>query len=104
MDEQAVLITPDGLGRLAIVRRDDGLFCLYEHWRWSAATLEAFGAKGSAPERWTDGPYDRLALYEPSDHIRPLPGVYGSVLDAEREARSRRGFEHAAPEVIVPDS
>src|SRR5206468_4051694 len=101
MDERAILITPDGLGRVAIVRRDDGLFCLYQHWKLSPDTLKALGWQGSAPERWTDGPYDRLALYEPPDQVPPLPGLYGSMQDAEREARSLRGFGQAAPEVTV---
>jgi hypothetical protein len=58
INEQRVLITPDGFGRIAIVRRDDGFFCLYSHWRADPQALEAFGIQGAEAERWTDGPYD----------------------------------------------
>jgi hypothetical protein len=32
IDEVEVYVTPDGLGRAAIVQRDDGLLCIYIHW------------------------------------------------------------------------
>jgi hypothetical protein len=36
--EEKVLLSEDGLGRVAIVKRTDGLFCLYAHWRWKVET------------------------------------------------------------------
>ena len=32
IDEVEVYVTPDGLGRAAIVRRSDGFLCIYLHW------------------------------------------------------------------------
>jgi hypothetical protein len=95
MDEQKVLITADGLGRIAIVRRPDGLFCLYEHWRWSADTQRAMNVQPVAERQWRDADYDRAAIYEDA---APLPGLFQTVEDAEREARSRRGFADATDE------
>lgn len=95
MDERKVLITPDGLGRIAIVRRADGLFCLYEHWRWSVDMQEGMNVKPVQDRRWTDADYDRIALYE---DVEPLPGLFASVEEAEREARGREAFEEAVAE------
>jgi len=98
MDEQKVLITPDGYGRIAIIRRDDGYYCLYEHWRWDVETQIAFRVEPVRDRRWTDNDYDRDALYE-GEGIEPLPGLFGTVDDAEREARSRLGFAGAIEEL-----
>ena len=95
VDEQKVLITPDGFGRIAIVRRPDGMFCLYEHWRWSADTQAAMRVEPVVDRRWSDGDYDRDALYEDVD---PLPGLFGSIEEAEREARGREAFSDAIVE------
>jgi hypothetical protein len=95
MDEHKVLITPDGLGRIAIVRRPDGMFCLYEHWRWSVDMQKAMKVKPVDHRRWTDADYDRKALYE---DVEPLPGLFGSVEEAEREARGKEAFREAIVE------
>ncbi len=95
MDERKVLITPDGLGRIAIVRRPDGMFCLYEHWRWSVEMQKAMRVQPVVDRRWGDDDYDRIALYEDID---PLPGLFGSVDEAEREARSKEAFADAVVE------
>lgn len=95
MDERKVLITPDGYGRMAIVRRHDGMFCLYEHWRWSVETQEMLRVQPVVDRRWSDDDYDRVALYE---DIEPLPGLFGSVEDAEHEARSKEEFANAVVE------
>jgi|tagenome__1003787_1003787.scaffolds.fasta_scaffold13323922_1 hypothetical protein len=42
--------------------------------------------------RWDDADYDRDALYE---DIEPLPGLFGTVEEAEREARSKEAFQGA---------
>jgi hypothetical protein len=95
VDERKVLITPDGLGRIAIVRRPDGMFCLYEHWRWSVDMQRAMRVEPVQYRRWTDGDYNRAALYQ---DVEPLPGLFGSVEEAEREARSKEAFQEAVPE------
>ena len=92
MDERKVLISPDGLGRVAIVRRPDGMFCLYEHWRWSVDMQKAMNVEPVEDRRWTDADYDRDALY---DEVEPLPGLFASVEEAEREARSKEAFRDA---------
>ncbi|QNN64538.1 hypothetical protein H9L12_09505 [Sphingomonas rhizophila] len=97
MDEQKVLITPDGYGRIAIVRRDDCRYCLYEHWRWDLKTQIAFHVEPVRDRRWTHNDYDREALYE-GEGIDPLPGLFATLEDAEREARSLPGFADAIEE------
>lgn len=95
MDERKVLITPDGLGRIAIVSRPDGMFCLYEHWRWSVEMQKAMNVEPVEDRRWNSADYDRDALYEDKE---PLPGLFGSVEEAEREARSKEAFHDAIAE------
>jgi hypothetical protein len=92
VDERKVLITSDGLGRIAIVRRSDGMFCLYEHWRWSLDMQKAMNVQPVELRHWNDAEYDRDALYE---GIEPLPGLFGTIEDAEREARSKEAFQGA---------
>ena len=79
--EEKVLLSADRYGRIAIVRRPDGLFCLYRHWRWPPETQRRFGVGDVQDHRWT-GEYD-AALY---DGVDPLPGIYGTIEDAERGA------------------
>jgi hypothetical protein len=45
--------------------------------------------------RWTDGNYDREGLYDGMDS---LPGLFGTVEEAEREARSKEAFRDAIAE------
>ncbi len=86
--EEKVLLSPDLYGRVAIVARADGLFCLYQHWRWPPETQRAFRAEPVEDRRWTED-YDPR-LY---DGVDPLPGIYGTVEDAEGEARRLLGLE-----------
>jgi hypothetical protein len=95
MDERKVLITPDGLGRIAIVRRPDGMFCLYEHWRWSIDMQRAMEVEQVEDRRWNNANYERDALYE---DLEPLPGLFGSVEEAVREAQSKEAFKDAIVE------
>ncbi|MBW8745220.1 MAG: hypothetical protein JF628_12925 [Sphingomonas sp.] len=81
--EEKVLLSSDRYGRIAIVRRYDGLFCLYRHWLWPPKTQRSFGVGSVQDRRWSTD-YDP-ALY---DDIEPLPGIYGTIEDAEREAVS----------------
>jgi len=91
--ELEVYLTPDGLGRAAIVRRSDGLLCIYLHWKWSPETLEA-AQLDVAPERksWFTDPTPLPELYRV---VEPVPGLYGTLEDARREVRSLRGFAQA---------
>ena len=95
VDEQRVLLSSDGFGRIAIVRGSDGFLWLYEHWRWDAETQNAFNVSPVREVRWADEPYDRAALYA---EAKPLPGLFNDIDDAEREARSRHGFAEAVIE------
>jgi len=38
IQEEKVLLSSDGHGRVAIVKRADGVFCLYLHWHWTTET------------------------------------------------------------------
>lgn len=92
VDERLVLVTQDGLGRMAIVRRTDGLFCLYEHWFWSVEAKKIMRVQPVVDRRWTDDNIDPNCLYD--DLTSPLPGLFASVDEAER-ARSRENFADA---------
>jgi hypothetical protein len=86
--EEKVLLSANGYGRVAIARRRDGLFCLYQHWHWSPEVQQAFGLINVEDRRWTqDGTPE---MYE---GVEPLSGVYGSVEDAEREGRRLLGLD-----------
>lgn len=101
MDEVEVYVTPDGFGRAGLVRRADGLFCIYVKWK--------------VPN---DGRYDGLLVFPPDylgswfdDHTppsilytgssdqepdqEPERGIYGRLDDARREMRALRGFADA---------
>lgn len=95
MDERTVLISPDGVGRIAILRRPDGMFCLYEHWRWSVDMQKAMRTEPVRDRRWTDVVYDRNALY---DDVEPLLDPFGSVEEAECEARGKDAFRETTAE------
>ena len=47
--------------------------------------------------RWDDRDYDRIAIYQDA---KPLPGIFETVEEAEREALARDGFEYAFLESI----
>ena len=86
--EEKVLLSADRLGRVAIVRRQDGLFCLYSHWRWTMDVQRAFRVE-PVQDLWWTADYDP-ALYFDAEHqieTQPLSGIYGTIEDAENEAR-----------------
>ena len=86
--EEKILLSPDRYGRVAIVKRADGLFCLYRHWHWPPETQRELRVEPVEERRWTTD-YDPR-LY---DDIDPLPGIYGTIEDAESEARRLLGLE-----------
>ena len=81
VSEAKVLLSADHLGRVAIVRRPDGLFCLYRWWHWDVGTQRAFNVVPVEHRTWS-------ASFDPKiyDDKQPLAGLYGKVEDAEREA------------------
>lgn len=85
-------MTEDGLGRAAIVRRADGFFCIYVHWKWSR---EVIAAVARVPHdyayTWNDDKTPLELLYEGHE---PKPGIYGTVEEARREIRSLPGFSN----------
>lgn len=86
--EEKVLLSNDRLCRVAIVRRPDGLFCLYSRAYLSIDVQKELGFRDLREMRWTTD-YDP-AFYEDSfddEPASPLRGLYGSVEEAEVEAR-----------------
>jgi hypothetical protein len=88
LHEDKVLLSPDQYGRVAIVRRSDGLFCLYQHWHWTPEAQHAFQIEPVEDRRWTTD--STPGMY---DGVEPLSGLYGTAEDAEREARRLLGLE-----------
>ena len=86
--EEKVLVSADGLGRVAIVKRPDGHFCLYSWWHWSVDAQKMMGFQKPTAFHWKvefDG-----ALYYDAAHgieTRPISGIFGCMEDAETEAR-----------------
>ena len=85
--EEKFLLSEDRLGRVAIVKRADGLFCLYSHWRWSVEIQQAFRVEPVRDIRWTTD-YDPALYHDPDSQMDkvPEPGIYGTIEEAEREA------------------
>jgi hypothetical protein len=75
IDEWEVYVTPGGRGRAAIARRDDGLFCVYMHWRVSGSWMD-------------DDP-------GPDEVAHPREGHYEAIEDARQQLRRLRGFADA---------
>src|ERR1700733_497769 len=92
IDELEVYLTPDGLGRAAIVRRSDGLLCIYLHWKWSEAVLKTHDLDARGRTSWFNDSTPPAVLYQDRD---PEPGLYRALEDARRQVRSLRGFSDA---------
>jgi len=92
IDQVEVHVTPSGLGRAAIVRRSDGLFCIYVHWLLSEAALQTGIFAPGGPRSWTE---DETPLEELYKDIPPEDGLYGTLDDARRAVRSLRFFHDA---------
>lgn len=67
-NEVRVFLSPDHRGRIAVVRRSDGLFCLYEHWHWSIEAQRAMRIEPLEDRRWSTD-FDP-ALYEDKSRSR----------------------------------
>jgi len=84
VNDVEVYVTRDGHGRVAIVRRDDGFFCIYRHVRLSGSWME----DGDPALLCYDDPH-------PEQVAQPLVGMFGAVDDARRELLSMPGFSDA---------
>jgi hypothetical protein len=91
VDEVEVYLTPDGLGRAAIVRRSDGFFFIYVHWLLAPEYRTGVFLAGG-PTSWIDVNTPVDDLYR---GMRPESGILGTLDDARRELRSIRGFSDA---------
>lgn len=92
INELEVYVTESGLGRASIIKRADGLFCLYVHWLWDEKTHKIFRVVDRGPEDWRDGSITKFELYSDNE---PEPGLYGQVEDARNAIRSIPGFSDA---------
>jgi hypothetical protein len=93
IDEVEIYVTADGLGRAAIVRRNDGLLCIYEHWILSEDVRKALGIVGKWRTNWLTEEKTPLSdLYEGVD---PQTGIYGTLDDARRQLKSLPGFSES---------
>jgi hypothetical protein len=93
IDEVEVYITPDGLGRAAIVRRPDAFLCIYKWIKLPAGYMPEVFAP-TVVHRWNDDDTPLEKLYEDKE---PLIGIYGTVEDARREVLALPGFNGASP-------
>ena len=91
IDEVEVYLTRNGLGRAAIVRRSDGHFWIYVHWKLPLGYLPEHFAP-SKSETWFDDTTPLSALYEDKD---PATGIFGTTDDARRHLRTMAGFSDA---------
>jgi hypothetical protein len=96
IDEVELYITSDGFGRAAIIRRGDGLFCLYVHWIWAQESQVGVIAPGGRATWFNDS----TPLSELYKDIVPEPGVYGELEDARKAMRSLRGLKDAGLVVV----
>ena len=95
VDEVEVWVTQDGLGRAAVARRPDGLFCIYVHWKFAPEVIAVSNLRvprGYATN-WLDDHTPIAKLYEDID---PEAEIYGALEDARRAVRSLPGFTEAS--------
>jgi hypothetical protein len=92
MDEVKTYVTPDGLDRAGIVRRPDGLFCVYLNWKVDrkfvddGTLIDPYGWKS-----WFDDHTPLLVLSSGCSDQEPEHGIYGTLDDALWEMRALRG-------------
>ena len=72
IEEDEVWLTPDGLGRAAIVRRDDGHFCIYRFLSWDGRFADVSQL------------YEEKIPQSDEPFAKPEIGIYGNVEDARR--------------------
>jgi hypothetical protein len=82
LEEVEVHFSRDGLGRISIVRRSDGLLCLYKHWKASDELHHLLIGSDEGVPRWPEDKTPLDVLYE---DVSPEVGLYGELEDARRE-------------------
>jgi hypothetical protein len=92
IDEVEVYVTPNGLGRAAIVRRSDGLLCVYVHIKLPAGYMPQHFAP-SKSDSWVNDRTPKEDLYKDRE---PSSGLFGTVEDARRHIRSMPNLAEAA--------
>jgi hypothetical protein len=91
IDEIEVYVTPDGLGRVAIVRRPDGLYCIYTHWKFPPGYIRV-RADSRVSQSWIDDATPLSELYRDKE---PMRSIFGTVEDARRHIRNTPEFAEA---------
>jgi hypothetical protein len=91
VDELEIYLTPSGLGRAAIVRRSDGLLCIYVHWLLAEEFRGGSFASGGITS-WFNDNTSLSVLYRDKS---PERGLYATLEDARAEMHSLRGFSDA---------
>ena len=91
-EELEVYITPDGLGRAAIVQRADGLICIYVNWIWAESARVISNIRVAGRTSWRDDPTSTDDLYKDAT---PESGLYGTIDDARRHIAKLPGFSEA---------
>lgn len=94
IDEAEVYVTPNGLGRAAIVRRSDGLYCIYLHWQSTYEEALAFNVLNWQRIDWETQPLS--LLYD--EYSSPERGVFGLIEDARKELA---GMSQYADAILV---
>ena len=94
VNEVDVWLSADKLGRAAIARRNDGLLCIYVHWKLEPEVLAngRFKTPPGYATTWSGDNTPLAALYE---DIEPKAGIHGTVDDARREIQNLPGFADA---------
>jgi hypothetical protein len=92
IDEVEVCVMANGLGRAAIVRRRDGLFCIYIHYKLPADYMPQHFAP-SKSDSWVSDRTPKEDLYKDRE---PSSGLFGTVEDARRHILSMPNFGEAA--------
>lgn len=96
MEELEVYITPDGLGRAAIVRRTDGLICIYINWLWAESVIAISNLQAGGRTSWRDAPPSMDDLYKDAT---PEYGLFGTIDDARRHITKLPEFSNATLQV-----
>jgi len=95
IDEVEVYVTPDGWARAAIVRRSDGLYCMYVHRKLPPGA--GIGHLTVRPDprvsqSWMDDTTPLSELYRDKE---PTSSIFGTLDDARRHIRGLPEFSEA---------
>jgi hypothetical protein len=93
--EIEIYVTPDGLGRAAIVQMRNELFAIVLHWIWNPEVAAKAGIKSGGRTSWFN---DKTPLRDLYEDIEPEPGSYITIDDARRKIHALPYFSHAVLE------